>query len=101
MGAKVIEVNTSTLKSDVSVIEGEIQSINSGANRLLQALHELESMWDGNAKQAFSAAVNDDILRLRELAKAMEKFTGKTSEARQEYDKCESAVSQIVSSIRV
>ena len=89
MAGRIIEVNTSTLRSDVSAIEEA------------QALRELESMWDGNAKQAFSAAVNDDIRRLRELAKALAQFTEKTSEARREYDTCETAVSQIVSSIRV
>ena len=101
MAGRIIEVNTSTLRWDVSAIEEEISGINRGADRLAQALRELESMWDGNAKQAFSAAVNDDIRRLRELAKALAQFTEKTSEARREYDTCETAVSQIVSSIRV
>lgn len=101
MAGRTIQVNTNTLRSDISMIEDEIRSINNGANRLAQALRELEGMWDGNAKQAFSAAVNDDIRRLLELSKAMERFTEKTGEVRQEYDTCENEVSQIISSIRV
>ena len=101
MAGKIIEVNTDSLRSDVSAIEEELSAINSGTDRLAQALRELEGMWDGNAKQAFSAAVNDDIRRLRELAKAMGHFTEKTSEVRQEYDRCENEVAQIISSIRV
>lgn len=101
MAGRMIEVDTNILRSDILTIEEEISSINSGADRLGQALRELESMWDGNAKQAFSAAVNDDIRRLRELSKAIRDFTEKTSEVRREYDMCENEVSQMISSIRV
>ena len=99
--ASIIEVNTAMLKSDVSTVKGEIQKITTAADHLLQVLRELENMWDGNAKQAFSAAVTSDIAQLKELVKALKNFTEKTSEAREEYDKCENAVAQIVSSIRV
>ena len=78
-----------------------MRQISSAIDRLLQTLHALESMWEGNAKQAFSAAVNSDIAQLKELVRAMKTFNGKTSEAREEYDKCENAVAQIVASIRV
>ena len=101
MSGRSIEVNTNILRSDLSAIEEEIHSINSLADRLVQTLRDLEGMWDGNAKQAFSAAVNDDIVRLRELSKAIGRFTEKVSEARREYDTCENEVSQIVASIRV
>lgn len=101
MAVKIIEVNTGSLKSDVDVISSELDLISGNADRLLSILEQLETMWEGSAKQAFSSAVRDDVARLRELVKAMKNFTDKTSEARVEYDKCESAVSQIVSSIRV
>ena len=58
-------------------------------------------MWDGNAKEAFSQQVNQDILQLKAIIKAIETFTGKTGDARQEYDRCESTVEQIIASIRV
>lgn len=99
--AGMIEVNTAVLKSDVDIIRVELMKIRENTEQLLQVLHELGNMWDGNAKQAFSAAVSSDIAQLKELVKAMETFTGRTSEAREEYDKCENAVAQIVASIRV
>jgi len=101
MAGKVIEVNTNTLRSDVSEIDGELRAILKCADRLKTTLTQLEGMWDGNAKQAFSAAVQDDLRRLKELVKAMQGLTTRTGEAREEYDKCESAVSQIIASIRV
>lgn len=99
--ASMIEVNTTTLKSDAAAIEGELQKISAAADRLTQTLHELESMWEGTAKQSFSAAVTSDITQLNELVKAMKIFTGRTGEAREEYDKCENTVAQLVSAIRV
>ncbi|NBI65374.1 hypothetical protein D1646_00835 [Pseudoflavonifractor sp. 60] len=101
MAGQIIEVNTSTLRSDVSEIASELLGIKSDADKLEGVLGQLESMWDGYAKQAFSAAVRDDLSRLRDLVKAMQSLTTKTGQAREEYDKCENTVSQIVSSIKV
>lgn len=101
MAGKIIKVDTGILNNDVSEIEGEIRELYNGATRLEGILHQLESMWDGDAKAAFSNAVNDDLRRLRELVKAIEAFTGNTEEASREYVRCENAVSSIISSIRV
>ena len=43
----------------------------------------------------------DDLNRLKELVKAMQNLTIKTGDAREEYDRCESAVAQIIASMRV
>lgn len=101
MQIKNIEVNTATLRSDVSVIMTELERIRKNSDQLSAILSELDGMWEGNAKQAFSSAVRDDLGRLRELVKAIQDLTQRTSDAREEYDKCENGVSQIVSSIRV
>lgn len=101
MASRMIEVDTSVLNSDITEIETEIRNLYSGAAQLESILHQLESMWDGRAKQEFSNAVNDDLRRLRELTKAIETFTKNTDEVRREYERCEGAVSQIIGSIRV
>lgn len=101
MAVKIIEVNTNSLKNDVDIIAVELGKIRENADRLLSILSQLETMWEGDAKQAFSVAVRDDVKRLLELNKTMQDLTDRTSDARGEYDKCENTVSQIVSSIRV
>lgn len=101
MSAKNIEVNTGVLRNDVDVIAGQLEKILGNVDKLSAILGELEDMWEGDAKQAFSGAVRDDLGRLKELVKTIQDLTQRTSDARQEYDKCEDAVSQIVSSIRV
>ena len=101
MAQSIIEVNTSTLKSDVSRIEEELKGIQTDAKELTELLAAMGSMWDGEAKQSFTAAVNDDLGRLGELVNAMRRFAGLTDDARAEYEKCENAVADIVASLRV
>ena len=101
MAGNLIEVNTSTLKSDISTIYAEINSLKNDVTRLRSAESQLSSMWDGNAKNAFIAAVNDDIQRLEELIGALSKFTDKTDTSRSEYEKCETSVASIIASIKV
>lgn len=101
MASNIIEVNTGSLKGDVSEIAAELEKIRRGANQLLNLLGQLETMWEGSAKQTFSAAVRDDVGRLQTLVKAMQVLANKTSDARSEYDKCENSVAQIVASIKV
>ena len=101
MASSIIEVNTNTLKSNMETMQGHIHGLRKSAESLRNISGQLDNMWDGEAKQAFVTAVRDDLNRLETLISAMEKYTGKTDEARGEYDRCESAVSQIVSSIRV
>ena len=101
MAITKIEVNTSTLKSDVDKFRSEIQGLKGDVTKLRETSNQLSSMWDGIAKQATVAAVNDDIGRLELLIKAIEEFTNATDTARSNYDRCEQSVGSIVSSLRV
>ena len=99
--AATIEVNTSTLRNDISAINAEIKGLRNDVSRLKSTASQLSAMWDGNAKTAFITAVNNDIQRLEDLINMIGKFTDKTDNSRSEYEKCENAVASIVSSIRV
>lgn len=101
MAGKTIEVNTSTLKNDVSAIFSEITGLKNDVQRLRTTLDQLSAMWDGNAKNAFMTAAKDDIQRLEELINAVKKFTDKTDTSRSEYEKCENSVAGIIASIKV
>lgn len=101
MAGTIIEVNTSTLRNDISSIETEISSLKKDVERLRNSLSQLSTMWDGKAKVSFVASVNDDIGRLSELIDAINKFTDKTDSVRADYEKCEIAVANMVASIKV
>lgn len=101
MAGKIIEVNTSTLKNDVSTIFSELTGISNDIRQLQDTTARLSTMWDGSAKTAFISAVNDDIQRLEELIGVMKKFSDKVDTSRKEYEKCENVVSNIIASIKV
>lgn len=92
---------TNTLKADVTEMNAQLGRIMNYASQLEGTLRQLESMWEGEAKEAFSNAVRDDLRRLKDLVKAMQNLTDRTGEARKEYDKCENTVAQIIASIKV
>ena len=96
-----IEVNTVSLKGDVTSIEGEIRSLRKAAENLRSTSSQLDSMWEGEAKVKFQAAVRDDLNKLESLISAVEKFTRQTDSSRTEYERCENAVAQIIASIKV
>ena len=100
MADSIIEVNTVSLKSDVETMQGCIKSLRTATGKLQSTANQLGNMWEGNAKKAFMAAVQDDLKRLEILIATMEKFTGKTDDSRTEYEKCESTVDQIIASIQ-
>ena len=99
--AQLLEVNTGTLRNDVNEIQGELRGIRSEMSNLRSAASSLGSTWEGDAKNAFMEALQDDMNRLETLVSAIEKFTSKTEESRVAYEKCENSVSQAVSSIKV
>ena len=101
MAVSKIEVNTNTLRSDVERVRTELKGLKVDMRKLSEVSTQLNSMWEGEAKQAFIMAVQDDIRRLSELIAALEKFTTSTDTARGNYDTCEKNVSSIISSLRV
>ena len=101
MAQATIEVNTAALNSDVQRIQSEIASLRSDSQRIQSTTAALNSMWDGDAKNAFVQAVQSDIEYLNQLIQAVDKFTGLTDDSRVEYERCENAVSGIVAAIRV
>lgn len=101
MAGKIIGVNTTILKNDVSTILGEIRGLKSDVQRLRAVAQQLSATWDGSAKETFMMQVQDDIRRLEELITAIGHFTDKTENARTEYEKCEASVADIVASICV
>ena len=101
MDLRKFEVETSVLKSEVSTSEGVISRLKVAISKLQGAEQKLSSMWESPAKRQLTIAVEKDINDLTELVNAVESFVHNISEAREEYDHCETAVGEIVNSIRV
>lgn len=99
--ASIIEVNTGTLKIDINDLQGEIGALRHEIQRLREEAASLGNTWEGEAKAAFMGALADDIGKLEMLIADIEKYTRQTDNARNEYEKCENSVAQLISAIRV
>lgn len=99
--ASVIEVNTGTLRSDVTDLRGEVKAIQGEIGALRQLSGVLSGAWEGEAKNAFIAALTGDIGRLEALVNEFDKLVTQTDDVKNEYEKCENSVTQIVAGIRV
>ena len=101
MVSSEITVNTGTLYTDAASIRGEIRAMRDSAGNLRRAAVNLNRMWEGEAKAAFLKAYEGELSRLEEAIGALDHFTSLTEMSGTEYERCESAVSDVVSSIRV
>ena len=96
-----LEANTGTLSSDTTSIRREIQGMIRTASLLRTAAQDLGRMWDGAAKHEFLSNINQSLDNLDSLLAELNRFAGLTDESRMEYERCEGAVEQVLSQLRI
>ena len=99
--ADMIEINISNLKGDIQDMQTEIGEIRRIMAQAYQAVGELDAMWDGPANIEFNKAFNNDRAAMEELCKIVDHLIGYMENARDEYTKCEAAVSAAIDGIRI
>ena len=89
--ANKITANTATIKSKA----GELKTLNSSLKKQIEELvtteNSLNSMWDGDANDAFHKAFSQDIVQMNEFYNAVEKYVSSLLEILNTYEKAESA----------
>lgn len=99
--ANKIKINTIRLNSDANEIASRITSLTQEMNALKQSVNQMNSMWTGEAKNAFVAAFNNDMKALETMIKDIESIHTYETNAKTKYENCERQVEQLVNSIRV
>lgn len=95
-----IKINTGLLKNDAQSIAESIGHVQGLITDLEECFNVLDSMWDGDANEAFKKEYNADIEALRIVVKNIEVFNRFENSAREKYDNCEQSVVSIVDSMR-
>lgn len=89
--ANKITVNTSTITSKA----GELKTLNSSLKKQIEEListeNSLNSMWEGDANDAFHKAFQQDITQMNNFYNAIEKYVSSLQEIVKTYEKAESA----------
>ena len=99
--ADMIEINISVLKKDIEDMQTEIQEVRKSMSAAYEAVGQLDAMWDGPANIEFNKAFNNDRAAMEELCKIVDHLINYMENARDEYTRCEAAVSAAIDGIRI
>ncbi len=101
MAVSKIKVNTNKLKSTTNDIEAALKDIKNKIQAMENDVNELNTMWTGEAFDAFDKVFHDDIKDLGYICDNIQQLINYETKAKTEYDTCEKNVTQLVDSIPV
>ncbi len=99
--ADIIEININTLSNDIENMQTEVNALRGEMKKAFAAVTELDAMWNGPANDAFNKAFAADSQSMEEMCGIIDNLIEYMSNARNEYQKCESAVSAEIDAIRI
>ena len=95
-----IGVNTITLKTEIDSITTELQGIRKDIETMFTEFQTLDSMWDGEASEAFRAQFMSDKATLESFCDTVNSLIDSMDFAKDAYNKCEAGISDTISAIR-
>ena len=101
MAISYIKTDTDQMNSDVRKLEEDIAQVERSIRELSAELDQLNSMWKGNANQAFRMQVQKDISYLKQIVDGLSNYKENMNDAKNDYIRCENEVIQNVNSIRI
>lgn len=99
--ANIIKIDTERLNSTISGMESDLDQINNLIAQIYQEMKQLDTMWDGPANDMFNVQFEKDNQEFLRICGKVKDYIGKLDYAKNEYNKCENKVNEIVRSIRI
>lgn len=96
-----IVIDTRQMSTGIRGMREDLEQLNSCSARLLEAVQQLSSLWDGPAHSTFVHAFSQDAEWLEKQLEGITRYTEDLEQARQDYDRCDEAVRALVNSIRI
>lgn len=96
-----LEIETGRLQGDIENLREHLAGLRRTGDRMMDGIHALSAMWEGEAKDAFTVQFQSDYRTLQNMSEVIEELIADLENARETYDKCESNVGSIINSIRV
>jgi len=93
--------NLDRFAGDIETFKETVTDIENNLSKVYDGISSLNSMWTGTAHDEFVTQFNTDYEAMREILEMLNKFKGNLDYAKDEYNKCERSVSDLVNSIRV
>lgn len=101
MAASKIRVNTDSLDRTSKELQEKLNQIRKRMEQISDDMGTLNSMWEGDAHEAFQQRVTEDIQFLSEACDSMQGIINYESNAVTEYNKCEQQVSDLIAQIQI
>lgn len=99
--AHYIRYDTDRIRSDAAKVSDCIGAMRKSLSDLRTHEQELDAMWDGDSSEAFKAVFYDDLEILDNILGNLERIYEYEVKAETGFTKCNSQVSEIISSLRM
>lgn len=99
--SEVIEVNTSILEQDVSLLNEHAALIKKNIYKMYRITDELNGMWVGPAKDAFVSNLYTERDEMIEALKEAERIVELINRAVEVYKKCELSVNEEIENLKL
>ena len=101
MAANKIRVNTDSLKQTQQSLQERLKAIQKAMKQVSAAMGTLNSMWSGEAHDAFIQSAESDIQFLTSVCDSIQGIINYEGNAVKEYNECEQRVADLIAQIRV
>ncbi len=99
--AERIRTNTSRLSDDSGRIRGYLNDLKEQKSILDDRIRSMNSMWEGEAYQAFCSAVQNDLDSLQTVIQNLEDMYSYEQKAKTGYENGENKIARIVDHIQI
>lgn len=101
MATNKIRVNTESLKQTQQNLQQKLKEIQNAMDQISNDMSTLNSMWTGEAHDAFVLSAESDMQFLLSICEQIQKIINYEGNAVKEYNKCEQQVADLISQIRI
>ncbi len=101
MSMTQLAIETRRLQNDIDSLTRDLDGMRKTGEKMMAGINGLSSMWEGEAKNAFTEQFRSDYETLQSMAGIINDLIKSLEYAREQYDKCENNVASIVDAIRI
>ena len=101
MAITEIEINTSTLGTDIETLETTLGQLEIQVEAMFTSVSELDRMWDGPANDAFNQQFRLDYQICVAMCQTLKELIESLRYAKGEYEKCEQSIDGLIRSIQI
>jgi WXG100 family type VII secretion target len=96
-----LEIDTTALNRSISQLQEDLGTLQNQFQEMLEGVSELDGMWEGRAKRAFTVQFQSDYERFGEYCSGLEDLIGSLEYASKEYLSCENKVRASIDAVKI